>query len=155
MYEAFQTQNNTTFIQMQFSSEVNEGEDIVVTDENGNAIFAYKADRKISTICYNSDKLESGKNYSVYTGKGVTGTTDDNNIYTNIEKVDLNSMTKQENTSKGMGMPGEMQRGQFGPQEQKITEQEDTTNYTGIAIGCFAVALILIAIGIVFMKKQK
>lgn len=155
MYEAFQTQNNTTFIQMQFSSEVNEGEDIAVTDENGNAIFAYKADRKISTICYSSDKLESGKTYTVYTGKGVTGTTDNNNIYTNIEKVDLNSMTKQENTSKGMGMPGEMQRGQFEPQEQQITEQEDTTNYTGIAIGCFAVALILIAIGIVFMKKQK
>lgn len=152
MYEAFQTQNNTTFIQLQFSKEVNEGENIVVADENGNAIFAYKADRKISTICYSSDKLENGKKYSVYTGNGVTGTLGDNNIYTNIEKVDLNTMTKQENTSSGRGMPGE----QFQPNEKftQKTEQENI-NYTVIAIGCFLLALIISVIGIIFMKKQK
>ncbi len=155
MYEAFQTQNNTTFIQMQLAVEVNEGEDIVIIDENQNAIFAYKADRKISTICYSSDKLESGKTYSVYTGSGVTGTLEDNNIYTNIERVELNSMTKQEKSSNGMGMPGGMQRGKFESQEQQVIEQEDTTNYIGIAIGCFGIAIVIIVAAVVVMKKQK
>ena len=154
MYEAFQSQNNTPFIQIQFSGEVNENEDILIVDENENAVFAFKADRKISTIAYSSSDLESGKTYSVYSGSGVTGTTDENNIYTNIQKVDLSLMTKQENSSNRMGMQGGMRQGQFG-NEGQINEQQSNTNYTGLAIGCFAIAAIIIAIAIVVMKKQK
>ena len=151
MYEGFQTQNNIKFIQMQFSKEVSEGEDIVITDENGNTLFAYKADRSISTICYNSDKLENGKTYSVYTGKGVTGTVDDNNIYENIEKVDLNSMTKQENSSSGMrGMQG-MPNGNF----EQMQQNQDNSKFTLIAIACFSIAILLIGVGGVVIKKQK
>ena len=150
MYESFQTQNNTQIIQMQFSGEVSEGQDVVIVDENENAVFAFKTDRKISTFAYSSEDLESGKTYAVYTGTGVTGTTDDNNIYTNIQKVDLSSMTKQENSSNGMGMPG----GQFGPGGQ-MNQQQNNTNYTGIAIGCFVIAAVIIIAAVVVMKKQK
>lgn len=94
--------------------------------------------------------MESGKTYLVYSGSGVTGTTDDNNIYTNIQNVDLKQMTKQENSSNRMGMPG-IEDEQFGPRGQM---EQDNTNYTGMAIGCFVIAAIITVIALVVMKKK-
>lgn len=129
MYEEVKTSNNTKIVQMSLSKEVNAEETILIVDENEKVVFAYKADRKISTLVY-ANNLED-KNYSVYTGSGVKGTTDANGIYTNIDSFDLTKMTKQENT--GIG--------RFNPNQKK-----NDTNIINLGIQGNVILGILIAI---------
>ena len=98
MYEEVKTTNGTQIVQMNLSNEANAGESIVIVDENNNVIFAFKADRKISTVVYSSSDL-TAQTYSVYSGTNISGTVDDNNIYTSIESINLSNMSKQENNT--------------------------------------------------------
>lgn len=109
MYEEIKTTNDTQIVQINLSNEANAGESIVIVDENNNVIFAFKSDRKISTVVYSSSDL-TGQTYSVYSGTNISETVDDNNIYANIASIDLSSITKQENNTmnnRGPGRPGD------------------------------------------------
>ena len=74
-----------------------------IVDENEKVVFAYKADRNISTLVYSSSNL-TDQDYTVYAGNSIEGKLDSNNVYTEITSLDLQNMTKQENSS-GMGGP--------------------------------------------------
>lgn len=109
MYEEIKTTNDTQIVQINLSNEANAGESIVIVDENNNVIFAFKSDRKISTVVYSSSDL-TGQTYSVYSGTNISETVDDNNVYANIASIDLSSITKQENNTmnnRGPGRPGD------------------------------------------------
>lgn len=114
MYEECKTSNSTKIVQMNLSKEVETGESIVIADEDENVVFAFKTDRKVSTVVYSSNSLED-KTYNIYTGTDIEGTIDENNIYTTISSIDLSKMTKQENNTRG-GMPGENGRPQMNNQ---------------------------------------
>lgn len=152
MQEGFKSSNNQTIIQMQFSSKVNEGDSIVIVDENGDAVFAFKTDRTFSALGFSSEDLGDGE-YSVYTGTSVTGTLDENNIYTKINTLNLDDLTKQEDSGNGMmGGPLGMQ-GEFG---QNSNIKQNNNQYFMIVIGaCGAVLVVIIIIAIVSSKKIK
>jgi len=127
MYEEAKTENNTKIVQMQFSSEVNSGDSIVVVDEDEKSIFAYKTDRKVSNIIYTSGEL-SDKEYSVYTGKDIVGKIGEYNIYSYVEYTDLENMKKQENTG-GIGKDGKNI-------SVEINKTSNKNNKGLIVIGC-------------------
>ena len=97
MQEQFKSENNQNILQLSLSSKVNEGDTIVVVDKDGNVVFAYKTDRSFSAFGYSSDELTS-QDYTIYTGTDVTGTVDENGVYTKIDSVNLDNLTKQENS---------------------------------------------------------
>ena len=151
MYEEAKTTNDTQIIQMNLSGGVNAGESIVIVDENNNVIFAFKADRKISTVVYSSSDL-TDQTYSVYSGTNMSGTVDDNNIYTSIESIDLSSMTKQENNTmnnRGPGRPGD-----FRNTETTTSKSNMVIKYVIIGV---LITIIVFIIGITifsFTKKK-
>ena len=151
MYEEAKTTNDTKIIQMNLSNEVNEGESIVIVDENNNVVFAFKADRKISTVVYSSSNL-TDQTYSVYSGTNISGTVDDNNIYTSIESIDLSSMTKQENNTmnnRGPGRPEDFRN-------TEITTSKSNMVIKYVIIGVL-ITIIVFIIGITifsFTKKK-
>ena len=151
MYEEAKTTNDTQIIQMNLSSGVNAGESIVIVDENNNVIFAFKADRKISTVVYSSSDL-TGQTYSVYSGTNISGTVDDNNIYTSIESIDLSSMTKQENNTMNNRGPGRPE--DFRNAETATSKSNMVIKYVIIGV---LITIIVFIIGITifsFTKKK-
>lgn len=151
MYEEAKTTNDTQIIQMNLSSGVNAGESIVIVDENNNVVFAFKADRKISTVVYSSSDL-TDQTYSVYSGTNISGTVDDNNIYTSIESIDLSSMAKQENNTmnnRGPGRPEDFRN-------TEITTSKSNMVIKYVIIGVL-ITIIVFIIGITifsFTKKK-
>lgn len=95
MYEQVKTDNNTQIIQMQLSKEIDANESIAIVDTDNNVLFAFKTDRKVSTIVYSSDELKD-KSVAVYTGNDIDGTVDEHGIYTEINNINLSNMYKQE-----------------------------------------------------------
>lgn len=151
MYEEVKTTNGTQIVQMNLSNEANAGESIVIVDENNNVIFAFKADRKISTVVYSSSDL-TGQTYSVYSGTNISETVDDNNVYANIASIDLSSMTKQENNTmnnRGPGRPGD-----FRNTETTTSKSNMVIKYVIIGV---LITIIVFIIGITifsFTKKK-
>jgi hypothetical protein len=151
MYEEVKTTNGTQILQMNLSNEANAGESIVIVDKNNNVVFAFKADRKISTVVYSSYDL-SDQTYSVYSGTNISGTVDDNNIYTSIKSIDLSSMAKQENNTmnnRGPGRPGDLRN-------TETTSSKNNTVIKYVIIGVLIVIIVFI-IGITifsFTKKK-
>ena len=151
MYEEVKTTNGTQIAQMNLSNEANAGESIVIVDENNNLIFAFKSDRKISTVVYSSSDL-TDQTYSVYSGTNISGTVDDNNIYTSIESIDLSSMAKQENNTMNNRDPG--RSGDFRNTETTTSKNNMVIKYVIIGI---LIAIIIFIIGITifsFTKKK-
>lgn len=151
MYEEVKTTNGTQIVQMNLSNEANAGESIVIVDENNNVIFAFKAYRKISTVVYSSSDL-TGQTYSVYSGTNISGTVDDNNIYTSIESIDLSKMSKQENNTinnRGPGRPGNLRN-----TEATTSKSNIVIKYVIIGV---LITIIIFIIGITifsFTKKK-
>ena len=151
MYEEVKTTNGTQIVQMNLSNEANAGESIVIVDENNNVIFAFKVDRKISTVVYSSSDL-TGQTYSVYSGTNISETVDDNNVYANIASIDLSSMTKQENNTmnnRGPGRPGD-----FRNTETTTSKSNMVIKYVIIGV---LITIIVFIIGITifsFTKKK-
>ena len=151
MYEEVKTTNGTQIVQMNLSNEANAGESIVIVDENNNVIFAFKADRKISTVVYSSSDL-TGQTYSVYSGTNISGTVDDNNIYTSIESIDLSNMSKQENNTMNNRGPG--RPGNFRNAETTTSKSNIVIKYVIIGV---LITIIVFIIGITifsFTKKK-
>lgn len=151
MYKEAKTTNDTQIIQMNFLNGVNAGESIVIVDENNNVIFAFKADRKISTVVYSSSDL-TGQTYSVYSGTNISGTVDDNNIYTSIESIDLSNMSKQENNTMNNRGPG--RPGNFRNTEATTSKSNIVIKYVIIGV---LITIIIFIIGITifsFTKKK-
>lgn len=145
MYEETVTENDTTIVQMQFSSNVNEGESIVIVDESNTPVFAYKADREISTIVYTSENLEKLE-YGVYTGTSIDGIVGEYDIYSDIKSVDLENMTKQENTGKAMEKRMDMRL-----KMEKVGYTEKNTELAiigGVLIGIGVIIAIVAIIGL-------
>lgn len=155
MYEEFKTSNNTPIVQVNLSNEVSENESIVIVDENNNAVFAFKTDRKISTFAYSSSDL-SNKTYSVYTGTSVEGTLDSNNIYTDVSSIDLDQMTKQENNNigskfDGNGIPDSDKRPDMnGNGETDNIISKDILPNTRVGTSILVILIIIIVSIIVF-----
>lgn len=151
MYEEIKTTNDTQIVQINLSNEANAGESIVIVDENNNVIFAFKSDRKISTVVYSSSDL-TGQTYSVYSGTNISETVDDNNVYANIASIDLSSMTKQENNTmnnRGPGRPGD-----FRNTETTTSKSNMVIKYVIIGV---LITIIVFIIGITifsFTKKK-
>lgn len=151
MYEEIKTTNDTQIVQINLSNEANAGESIVIVDKNNNVVFAFKADRKISTVVYSSYDL-SDQTYSVYSGTNISGTVDDNNIYTSIKSIDLSSMAKQENNTmnnRGPGRPGDLRN-------TETTSSKNNTVIKYVIIGVL-ITIIVFIIGITifsFTKKK-
>ena len=152
MQEQFKSENNQNILQLSLSSKVNEGDTIVVVDKDGNVVFAYKTDRSFSAFGYSSDELTS-QDYTIYTGTDVTGTVDENGVYTKIDSVNLDNLTKQENSQNGMmGGPGGMQ-GNF---ENRMNSNTSSNNEVLLyVIGGLAIALVLVIIIAVIISKKK
>ena len=93
-YEKLQTENDNEIIQMKFAQTLNPGENIIIVDGNGEIVFAFKINRKISTLAYSSEELYED-DYSVYSGDGISGELDENKVYTDIKNIDLSKLTKQ------------------------------------------------------------
>ena len=93
-YEKLQTENDNEIIQMKFAQTLNPGENIIIVDGNGEIVFAFKINRKISTLAYSSEELYED-DYSVYSGDGISGELDGNKVYTDIKNIDLSKLTKQ------------------------------------------------------------
>lgn len=148
MYEESKTTNNNKIIQMQFSKEVNADESIVIVDENENVIFAFKTDRKISNFLYTSSNLED-KTYSVYTGTSIEGELNEQNVYTNISSIDLNNMTKQENSGRKEIRMQEIYN------KQEINELEPNTTIGKVTLAILILIVIsLVVIGIVAVCRK-
>ena len=138
-------------IQMNLSNGVSAGESIVIIDENNNIVFAFKADRTISTVVYSSSDL-TDQTYSVYSGTNISGTVDDNNIYTSIESIDLSSMTKQENNTMNNRGPGRSR--DFRNTETTTSKNNTVIKYVIIGV---LITIIVFIIGITifsFTKKK-
>lgn len=151
MYEEVKTTNDTQIIQMNLSNGVSAGESIVIIDENNNIVFAFKADRTISTVVYSSSDL-TDQTYSVYSGTNISGTVDDNNIYTSIESIDLSSMTKQENNTMNNRGPGRSR--DFRNTETTTSKNNTVIKYVIIGV---LITIIVFIIGITifsFTKKK-
>lgn len=149
MYEEFTTENNSTIVQMQFSSNVSEGDSIVIVDENNEPVFAYKADRNISTIAYSSENLK-GTEYSVYTGTSIEGTVGEYNIYSDIQSVDLDNMTKQENMGVSMGKRMDMR-----VEMEEVDQKEDNSKYAFIGGGLIGVGILIAVIAVIGLNRKK
>lgn len=141
MYEETKTTNDTKIIQMQLKDQIEVGQSIVIVDENENVVFAYKADRNISTLVYSSSNL-TDQDYTVYAGNSIEGKLDSNNIYTEITSLDLQSMTKQENSS-GKGGPMRLNNG-FQEKSTEITKSNELEPNTKIAKMILIFLIILI-----------
>ena len=152
MQEQFKSNNNQNIIQLSLSSKANEGDTIVVVDKDENVVFAYKTDRSFSAFGYSSDELTS-QDYTIYTGTDVTGTVDENGVYTKIDSVNLDNLTKQENSQNGMmSGPGQMQ-GNF---ENRINQQNKSNTQVFLyIIGGLAIALVLVIVIAVIISKRK
>ena len=155
MQEEFKSSNNQTIIQMSFATELNAGDSVVIVDESGNEVFAFKLDRKITTFGYSSEDLDNN-NYSVYTGSDITGEVNEYGIYTKIDGLNLNNLTKQENSGNGM-MGG--RGGQFGNEMRQSNEQNNVQNQDNsfflIVLGVLAGILVLVIVVAVVSSKKK
>ena len=149
MQEEIKSSNNKTIIQMNFSTEVNAGDSVVIVDESGNEVVAFKLDRKITTFAYSSNNLEN-KEYSVYTGTNITGETDTYGFYTKIDNLNLDNLTKQENSGNGMMMGGH--GGQFG---NEMKQNEQNNSYFLVVLGVLAGVLVLVIVVAVISSKKK
>lgn len=153
MYEEVKTSNNTKIVQMNFSKEVNEGESIAIVDENNNVVFAFKTDRKISTFVYSSNNL-TNETYNVYTGTSIEGSLDKNSIYTDIDSIDLNEMSKQENNNMGMGEQGKPN--DIGRGNEKSKKIMPNTVAGNVVLIILVTIIVLITIMfILFIVKNK
>lgn len=149
MYEEFTTENDSTIVQMQFSSNVSEGDSIVIVDENNEPVFAYKADRNISTIAYSSENLK-GTEYSVYTGTSIEGTVGEYNIYSDIQSVDLDNMTKQENMGVSMGKRMDMR-----VEMEEVDQKEENSKYALIGGVFIGVGILIAVIAVIGLNRKK
>ncbi len=122
---------------LQFASMQNSDEAIIVTDLEGNVIFAYDPDKDETTGSYvrsyqgavvSCPQFQVGETYHVYVGGDVEGT-EVNGLYDPAtvtgftEQAQLQSYT---GTDVGMGRPGGMGGG-MGPQFQGVTDNGDGT----------------------------
>lgn len=127
-----------------------------IVDENEKVVFAYKADRNISTLVYSSSNL-TDQDYTVYAGNSIEGKLDSNNVYTEITSLDLQNMTKQENSS-GMGGP---MRPKDGFQERsaetiKSNELEPNTKIAKMILIFLIILIIAIAVtAVIAVVKRK
>ena len=148
MQEEFKSSNNKTIVQMNLSTEVNSGDTVVIVDEDGNTVFAFKADRKITTFAYSSEDLKEGT-YTVYSGTSVTGEVDKNGVYTKVDSINLEDLTKQENSNTGMMRPGD----QFG--ENSMQQNTDNLYFIIVISVCLAVLVVILVISFINSKKKK
>lgn len=126
-----------------------------IVDENEKVVFAYKADRNISTLVYSSSNL-TDQDYTVYAGNSIEGKLDSNNVYTEITSLDLQNMTKQENSS-GMGGP---MRPKNGFQERsaetiKSNELEPNTKIAKMILIFLIILIIAIAVTVVIAVVKR
>lgn len=127
-----------------------------IVDENEKVVFAYKADRNISTLVYSSSNL-TDQDYTVYAGNSIEGKLDSNNVYTEITSLDLQNMTKQE-ISSGMGGP---MRPKNGFQERsaeiiKSNELEPNTKIAKMILIFLIILIIAIAVtAVIAVVKRK
>lgn len=127
-----------------------------IVDENEKVVFAYKADRNISTLVYSSSNL-TDQDYTVYAENSIEGKLDSNNVYTEITSLDLQNMTKQE-ISSGMGGP---MRPKNGFQERsaetiKSNELEPNTKIAKMILIFLIILIIAIAVtAVIAVVKRK
>lgn len=154
MQEEFKSSNNQNIIQMSLSTQVNADDSVVIVDENGNAVFAFKTDRQFSALGYSSEDL-SDETYTVYSGTDITGTVDENGIYTKVDSFNADNLTKQENSGRGMGMQGGPQ-GDFENRKQRNEQKGSDNQYFIIVLGvCGGLLVLTIIIAIVSNRKKK
>lgn len=151
MYEECKTSNNTKMVQINLSKEVEAGESIVIADEN--VVFAFKTDRKVSTVVYSSNSLEN-KTYNIYTGTDIEGTIEENNIYTTISSIDLSKMTKQENNTRG-GMSGKNGRPQMNDQNNNSAMPNTLAGKIILVVLIITIALVIVVGTVALCKKSK
>ncbi len=147
MAEELKSSNNKKIVQINFSKEVEKDDTVLIVDENKNAIFAYKTDRKINTFAYSSDNLEN-KEYIVYTGNFVDGNIE-NKIYTEIISFDLSKMEEQDNSKLNMKGPMVEHRN-FNMQPQK----DNTEIMYKILIISGILFIVLLVLFIVLKSKN-
>lgn len=144
MSEELKSSNSRKIVQINFSKEVSKDDTILIVDENENAIFAYKTDRKITTFAYSSDNLEN-KEYTVYIGNAIEGSLE-NKIYTEITSFDLSKMEKQDNSEMNM-------RGPMG--EHRNFNQQSQNNNTEIMYKTLIISGILFILALVLFSVLK
>lgn len=117
-----------------------------IVDENEKVVFAYKADRNISTLVYSSSNL-TDQDYTVYAGNSIEGKLDSNNVYTEITSLDLQNMTKQENSS-DMGGPMRLNNGfqERRTETIKSNELEPNTKIAKMILIFLIILIIAIAV---------
>lgn len=124
-------------IDVQFDEVIPKGETVVVVDENGNAIFAFKTDRDFQTFWYSSDDLNF-TTYKTYVGDDIP----EGLVYS---MIDLDSKT---------GKEVELNDIKFTDVNKVQNSADNKILYLSIIL-ILVVIIVLIIIGKKFTKKTQ
>lgn len=153
MYEPFSTSNDTKIIQMQLSKNQENGTNIVIANKEGETIFAFELDRTISTLAFSKNDLNQDEEYKVYSNAEITGNKDKYGIYTEIESLNLENATLEENSENMQMMPGK----QNNLMEKGTVNSEETEDYKiqGIILITLGIVLLIVIVVINIKAKKK
>lgn len=104
MYDPIETDSAQLFMMLQFAESTNEL--VVVTDRQGNPVFAYDFPHDYTYIAFSTPELREGETYHVYLGGEIEGV-ERNGLYTQISSyVPGRQMTHGDGTAQqGMMQP--------------------------------------------------
>ena len=97
MSQTFSSNSTQNFITVYYSSTIEAGTEIKVTDKSGNVVVSYTAAKSFSFAIISSDKLTTGETYTVTAGDNSSEVT-----------ITAGGNTIGESTGRGMGGPGGM-----------------------------------------------
>lgn len=107
MYDEISAESEQAFMVLNFAQPKNKDDLVVLTDADGNPIFAYQTQYRYSNLCISSDKLVKGQ-YRVYSGGNMTGEAVAG-VYLTIDSYSGGTEQQHGGTGGfGMGRPGGM-----------------------------------------------
>ena len=97
MSQTFSSNSTQNFITVYYSSTIEAGTEIKVTDKSGNVVVSYTAAKSFNFAVISSDKLTTGETYTVTAGDNSSEVA-----------ITAGGNTIGESTGRGMGGPGGM-----------------------------------------------
>lgn len=147
MADAVSSDSKQAYLQLQFNDKVEADELITITDENGDAIVAFKTDRAYSILTISVPNLAT-EDIIVYEGGTIEGKSE-NGLYTEITSyVKGNQKEYSDIEEHAMGMPGEFE----GNMINNNTTSNDKVLY--IMILTFTIILVILVIVLINLKKK-
>ena len=148
MADEISTNAQQNYMQMQFTTKVNSGDLITITDESKNPIVAFKTDKSYSVITVSTPELQDGEHY-VYEGGEIEGKSE-NGLYTEITSYEEGTIKEYNNTENGI-RPND-----FRPIENnQMLEEKNNNIYFYVMSGLGILLILLVILAIILVKKEK